>query len=134
MRNALLEHGIAQPQSSPFQPTDDPRAASDTHNEGGDNILDPNLPIPSTTEFPPEVQELATPSQPTNSYTGPVSDISDDDLDILLICLRTHYQRAGLSMLNGMLRRLGNRVLMERLRESLLRIDPVRRIFERIRI
>ncbi|KAF8127798.1 hypothetical protein K438DRAFT_1463904, partial [Mycena galopus ATCC 62051] len=62
------------------------------------------------------------------------SSISDDDLDMLLLRLRTHYRRAGLSMLNGMLRRLGHRVAVERIRQSLLRIDPVRRIFERIHI
>ncbi|KAF8174024.1 hypothetical protein K438DRAFT_1479756, partial [Mycena galopus ATCC 62051] len=50
-----------------------------------------------------------TPSQPTASFTGPMSSISDDDLDMLLLRLRTHYRRAGLSMLNGMLRRLGLR-------------------------
>ncbi|KAJ7204245.1 hypothetical protein B0H12DRAFT_997841, partial [Mycena haematopus] len=55
VRNALLEHGIAQPQPSPFQPRSDP---------------------------------------PTTSFTGPLSDISDDDLDMLLIRLRTHYRRA----------------------------------------
>ncbi|KAJ7705834.1 hypothetical protein B0H14DRAFT_3099686 [Mycena olivaceomarginata] len=86
VRNALIEHGIAQPQPTPFQ-TD------------------------------------------TNYFvTGPVSEISDDDLDMLLLRLRTHYRRAGLSMLNGMLRRLGHRVPTERVRQSLLRIDPVRRI------
>ncbi len=37
-------------------------------------------------------------------------------------------------MLNGMLRRLGHRVPIEHIRQSLLRIDPVRQIFERIRI
>ncbi|KAK6974179.1 hypothetical protein R3P38DRAFT_2475954, partial [Favolaschia claudopus] len=47
--------------------------------------------------------------------------------------LRTHYKRASLSMLGGMLCRLGHRVPTQRVRESLLCIDPVRRIFERIR-
>ncbi|KAJ7789361.1 hypothetical protein B0H14DRAFT_3094932 [Mycena olivaceomarginata] len=109
VRNALIEHGIAQPQPTPFQ--------TDTAGE-----------------FPPGIENLAPPSQPTTSFTGPVSEISDDDLDMLLLRLRTHYRRAGLSMLNGMLRRLGHRVPTERVRQSLLRIDPVRRIFERIRI
>ncbi|KAF8218147.1 hypothetical protein K438DRAFT_1555956 [Mycena galopus ATCC 62051] len=43
-----------------------------------------------------------TPSQLTTSFTGPMSDISDDDLDMLLLCLHTHYWWPGLSMLNGM--------------------------------
>ncbi|KAK6987957.1 hypothetical protein R3P38DRAFT_3445779 [Favolaschia claudopus] len=90
----------------------------------------PDLPLPESEEFPPDIRNLA---QPT-SFTGPVSDIFDDELDMLLLRLRTHYKRAGLSMLGGMLRRLGHRVPTQRVRESLLRIDPVRRIFERIRI
>ncbi|KAF8122633.1 hypothetical protein K438DRAFT_1913379 [Mycena galopus ATCC 62051] len=132
VRNALLEYGIAEPQQSPFQPLDaasDPTEADPMNND----ILDPNLPIPSG-DFPPEVEELAAPSQPTTSFTGPMSDISDDDLDMLLLRLRTHCRRADQSMLDGMLRRLGHRVSIERIRQSLLRIDPVRRIFERIRI
>ncbi|KAJ7254002.1 hypothetical protein B0H12DRAFT_1202352 [Mycena haematopus] len=130
VRNALLEHGIALQQQSPFQSTTISPVAG--HTEGqADDILDPDLPIPSTGNFPPDVEEL---SQPPTSFTGPVADISDDDLDTLLLRLRTHFRRAGLSMLDGMLRRLGHRVPRERIRESLLRIDPVRRIFERIRI
>ena len=37
-------------------------------------------------------------------------------------------------MISGMLLRLGHRVQQARVRQSLLRIDPVRRVFERIRI
>ncbi|KAJ7728130.1 hypothetical protein B0H14DRAFT_2410102, partial [Mycena olivaceomarginata] len=139
VRNALIEHGIAQPQPTPFQtdssPTDDIDDIDDNNDiDDNDDILDPDLPIPAAGEFPPGIENLAPPSQPTTSFTGPVSEISDDDLDMLLLRLRTHYRRAGLSMLNGMLRRLGHRVPTERVRQSLLRIDPVRRIFERIRI
>ncbi|KAJ7892446.1 hypothetical protein B0H13DRAFT_2234788 [Mycena leptocephala] len=137
VRNALIEHGIARPQQSPFQLNNiwAPDIEDDDGDIEHDDILDPDLPIPSSNEFPPEVEELATPPQPTTtSFTGPLSEISDDDLDMLILRLRTHYHRAGLSMLNGMLRRLGHRVPIERIRQSLLRIDPVRRIFERIRI
>ncbi|KAJ7303558.1 hypothetical protein DFH08DRAFT_918786 [Mycena albidolilacea] len=136
VRNALLKHGIAQPQESPFQQVDPPSppASTEDTDPNDDDILDPDLPIPSAGEFPPEVQNMVPSSQPTTSFTGPVSEISDDELDMLLLRLRTHYRRAGLSMLNGMLRRLGHRVPTERVRQSLLRIDPVRRIFERIRI
>ncbi|KAJ7137391.1 hypothetical protein C8R43DRAFT_893734 [Mycena crocata] len=131
VRNALLEHGIAEQQTNPFPQNtvvDAPDVAAEVE-DGIDDILDPDLPVPH--QFPPDVENLA---QTTTSFTGPVSGISDDDLDTLLIRLRTHYRRAGLSMLNGMLRRLGHRVPTERVRQSLLRIDPVRRIFERIRI
>ncbi|KAJ7886954.1 hypothetical protein B0H13DRAFT_1627782 [Mycena leptocephala] len=141
VRNALIEHGIARPQQSPFQLNNNSPYTNDSDIEDDDgdiehdDILDPDLPIPSSNEFPPEVEELATPPQPTTtSFTGPLSEISDDDLDMLILRLRTHYRRAGLSMLNGMLRQLGHRVPIERIRQSLLRIDPVRRIFEQIRI
>ena len=92
VRNALLEHGIAQPQSSPFSlnsvdDTDHGLEDSGLDNSGLDNILEPTLPDPSATE----VEERATPLQPTASFTGPLSEISDDDLDMLLIRLRTHY-------------------------------------------
>ena len=86
MRNALIAHGIVEPQQNLFQQADDSLDSSD-----GDDILDPNLPIPPTGSFPPEVEELAASSQPTTSFTGPLSDISDDDLDMLLLHLWTHY-------------------------------------------
>jgi hypothetical protein len=68
------------------------------------------------------------------SFTGPLSTISDVVLDDLISQLRSHFRRAGLSMLDGMLRRLGHRLPRERIRESLMRIDPVQRVFQRIRI
>ncbi|KAF8142950.1 hypothetical protein K438DRAFT_2111325, partial [Mycena galopus ATCC 62051] len=127
VQNALLEYGIAEPQQSPF---DQPDALSASVNADPTNndILDPDLPIPSG-NFPAEVEELSASSQLTASFTGPMSDISDDDLDMLLR-LRTHYRWAGLSMLNGMLRQLSHCVAIERIHQSLLPIDPVRRIFE----
>ncbi|KAJ3925780.1 MAG: hypothetical protein NXY57DRAFT_874288, partial [Lentinula lateritia] len=42
--------------------------------------------------------------------------------------------RAGIRMLNGMLRRLGHIVPYEHIQYSLLRIDPIQRVFDRIRI
>lgn len=68
------------------------------------------------------------------SFTGPLSSLSDDELDSIIISLRSHYRRAGITVLDGMLRRLGHRVTRERIRGSLIRIDPVQRVFQRIRI
>ena len=79
MRNTLIVHGIIEPQQNPFQQADGSLDSSD-----GDDILDPNLPIPLTGSFPPEVED------PTTSFTGPLLDISDDDLNMLLLRLQPH--------------------------------------------
>ncbi|KAH8108647.1 hypothetical protein DFH11DRAFT_1516599 [Phellopilus nigrolimitatus] len=152
VRNALLEHGISQPQQSPFhrsytqpdslstpmpQPDPQPLAVAD-------DILDPQLPFPSY--IPNDVlpsdpvssaltlASTANERQPMASFTGPLSDMSDAQLDDLLLQLRSHYRRAGVTMLEGMLRRLGHRLPRERIRSSLMRIDPVQRVFSRITI
>ncbi|KAJ7895420.1 hypothetical protein B0H13DRAFT_2234561 [Mycena leptocephala] len=128
VRTALLENGFSIPQSNPFPAnTSSEPPPSDNLNGDDDDLLDPEMPIPA--HLPPEVQHGGI-----TSYTGPLSDISDEDLDSLILRLRSHFRRAGLGMLDGMLRRLGHRVPRERVRQSLLRVDPVRRIFERIRI
>jgi hypothetical protein len=83
----------------------------------------------------PFIQDEGQPAAPAiSSYTGPLSSIIDDELDSLLFRLRQHYRRAGLSMFDGMLRRLGHHVPRARIRQSLLRIDPVQRVFQRITI
>ncbi|KAJ7650340.1 hypothetical protein FB45DRAFT_730216 [Roridomyces roridus] len=117
VRSAILQQGLAEPQPAPFY---DPHL--EDADAGEDDILDPQHDIPPN----------LLPDIPTG--TGHISEISDDDLDSLLLRLRTHFRRAGLSMLDGLLRRLGHRVPRERVRESLSRIDPVQRVFQRIRI
>ncbi|KAJ7883437.1 hypothetical protein B0H14DRAFT_2276106, partial [Mycena olivaceomarginata] len=62
------------------------------------------------------------------------SEISDDELNMLLLHLHTHYHCAGLSILDGMLRQLGHCVPTEKVCQLLLCIDPVRQIFECIQI
>ncbi len=102
-----------------------------------DDVLEPEIPQPQ--QIPQDVQETAAqllhPSRPPVAHTHcHHSNISDQDLDDLIILLRIHFRRAGIRMIHGMLLRLGHRVQQVRIRESLLRIDPVRRVFERIRI
>ncbi|KAI1781796.1 hypothetical protein LXA43DRAFT_907695 [Ganoderma leucocontextum] len=103
-----------------------------------DDILDPTLPISSS--FPNDLHNSISNLPSTVSNPGPqtqyyqVIGLNDDDLDQLLIVLRSHYHRAGVSVLDGMLRALGYHVTRERLRQALVRVDPVRRVFERIRI
>lgn len=144
VRSALLDYGLAEPQENPFRTHDSPspsptpsppatliQAAVPTPrlSEIADDLLDPALPVPDTLP-----EEMGTQSTHPVSYTGPLSTMSDSELDDIIIRLRSHYRRAGLSMLDGMLRRLGHHIPRERIRQSLVRVDPVQRVFERIRI
>lgn len=138
VRSALLEYGIVEPQSNPFATDTSDQQSTNVEdnsdiNEAGtdprDDLLDPHFPDPL-----PEFLEDIAPHQGLTSYTGPLSLIDNDELDGLLSSLRQHFRRAGVTMLHGMLRRLGHQVPRERIRQSLLRIDPVQRVFDRIRI
>ena len=141
VRSALLKHGIVQPQESPFQsPPEEPIV--DAAPLEYDELLDPSLALPDG--LPPDIE----PPEPvaadgTNddstrthiaSYTGPLSSISDKELDELIIRLRHHFRRAGLSMLDGMLHRMGQRIPRERIRALLMRVDPVQQVFQCIQI
>ena len=134
VRNALLDYGIAEPQDAPFNLTS--TETDSDHNS--DDFLDPNIVIPS--DLPADIQHLSIDTQPnvversTTSFTDPLSVMADEDLDNTILRLRSHYRRAGISMLDGMLRRLGHRLPRERIRASLMRTDPIQRVFQRIRI
>jgi hypothetical protein len=136
VRNALLDYGIAETQDNPFNPTIEDEEDDETRYE---DLLDPNIPFPGSIpisnvpdgQSPNSTDQLAL---PVVSFTGPLSTILDVELDTLIQQLRAHFRRAGISMLDGMLRRLGHRLPRERIRESLMRIDPVQRVFQRIRI
>ncbi|KAJ7228286.1 hypothetical protein GGX14DRAFT_296526, partial [Mycena pura] len=58
-------------------------------------ILEAGLAEPQENPFAPYSDFEFVRSRPV-SYTGPVSGISDDDLDGLILRLRSHYRRAGL--------------------------------------
>ena len=147
VRNALLDYGIAESQENPFpiQATqiDSSQDIIDSYTHE-DDLLDPDLPLPThlpTNSLFTAVQAPVNPSSvvdghatPVVSFTGPLSTLTDAELDTLILQLRSHYSRAGISMLDGMLRRLGHRLPRERIRGSLMRIDPVQRVFQRIRI
>ncbi|KAJ7748259.1 hypothetical protein B0H14DRAFT_3096977 [Mycena olivaceomarginata] len=109
VRNALIEHGIAQPQPTPFQ--------TDTAGE-----------------FPPGIENLAPPSQPTTSLLVLCLKSRMMTLDSFFSACRTPLSACRSQHAQWNAARLGHRVPTERVRQSLLRIDPVRRIFERIRI
>jgi hypothetical protein len=130
VRNALLDYGIVQPQADPFARTPSPEL---NNTDITDDILDPALPIPQT--LPDDIIATsshapgAAPPHPI-SFTGPLSATTDDELNELVIRLQSHYCRAGISMLDGMLRHLGHCIPRERIRASLLCIDPVQQVFE----
>lgn len=119
VRNALLENGIALPGQNPFpvRAASNQAAALDTDVD----FFDPQVPVMQD-------ERLST------QISSNISDINDATLDSLIIQLRVHYRRAGVTMLEGMLRRLGHQIPRERIQLALLRIDPIRRVFERIRI
>ncbi|KAJ3966380.1 hypothetical protein EV361DRAFT_1013945 [Lentinula raphanica] len=122
VRRALLEHQIVTPGTIPFE---------DHVSEDIDNVLDPNDELPRT--FHPEIESAANLVQ-SSSSSARCSNMSNDTLDSLVRLLRSHYPRAGIQMLHGMLRRLGHVVPYENIRHSLIRVDPVHRVFDRIRI
>ncbi|KAF7348849.1 hypothetical protein MVEN_01404900 [Mycena venus] len=108
VRQALLEHGIARPRQQP--------STLAAFNEPS------TLPSEGGAEYLIDPEQSQVPTAPlVSSFTGPLSEISDDELDGLLIRLRTHYRRAGITMFDGMLRRLGHHVPRERIRQALIR-------------
>ncbi|KAJ7026752.1 hypothetical protein C8F04DRAFT_966135 [Mycena alexandri] len=120
VRTALLAYGIAVPRQQPTS------LSFRNHNSGVQDTPEDDYLVD------PDEQPAAGPG--ISSYTGPLSTISDEELDGLLIRLRRHYRRAGITMFDGMLRRLGHHVPRERIRQALIRVDPVQRVFQRIRI
>lgn len=137
LRQAILDYGLAEPGNNPFLPEgslDPDPSETQTVLVSDDDILEPELPLPLT--LPQEVVN-ATPvaqSSISSMATSTLSTMTDDQLDNLLLQLKTHFRRAGITMLDGMLQQLGHRVPRDRIQASLLRIDPVHRVFNRIRI
>ncbi|KAJ3847203.1 hypothetical protein EV368DRAFT_12530, partial [Lentinula lateritia] len=93
-------------------------------------LLEYGITSPGVNPFPGST----TASIPSSSSPGYISHITDEQLDSLLGHLRSHYHRAGIRMLDGMLHRLNIVVPYEHICQSLLHIDPVHRVFDRIRI
>ncbi len=148
LRNALIDHEIIVPRevfNSPItpslpsqtllQPNDDMVNSTPETVFPTDNVLESHIPQHPPRDRQETTAQTSNPSQPPVVHTYyHHSTISDQDLDDLIVRLRSHFPRAGIRMMSGMLLRLGHRVQQARIRESLLRIDPVRRVFERIRI
>lgn len=142
VQNALLDYSIAELHQNPFQTHTevDRMSSADNTFTPEDDPLDPHLPIPA--ELPPDVAAATAPPihTPPNSttssgpsmtsYMGPLSMLTNDELDDLILPLRSHFFWAGLSMLNRMLHHLGHRVPRERISASLMHIDPIQYVFQ----
>ncbi|KAI0077128.1 hypothetical protein K474DRAFT_1562219, partial [Panus rudis PR-1116 ss-1] len=125
VRTALIEYGLATPQENVFAhhrraqhfQSADSEDAEDDENYEDDEDEGPGLDGPCVT-----------------SYTRPFTSIGDDDLDAAVRNILQRFPNAGVIMMRGYLRAMGIDISKERVRQSLLRVNPVERIFERVRI
>lgn len=154
VREALIEYGLAERQEYPFEvhytsspldnnPDDfhsnhhnDVQSLANEAENGEDAGMEPNNHADDEFGDEPPALEPIGPSRRAvytqiRSYTNPVSQWTDEELDNAIARIRVHYHNAGLTLIRGSLLAMGQRVPRERIRQSLLRIDPVRRIFER---
>ena len=133
VRNALLNYGIAESQDNPFilpgEGLEEESFQDPLHN--------PNIPETTNNSVDTLGAQLSNFTDLrsiglTVSFTGPLSTLCDNALDALILQLRAHFRQAGISMLDGMLRRSGYHLPRHQIRESLMRIDPVHCVFQRI--
>ncbi|KAH9925166.1 uncharacterized protein B0H18DRAFT_869901 [Fomitopsis serialis] len=123
VRAALIEYGISECRSDPF-----------AGREGEPSYDDGRSSMEEVENNPGDGTHDGYASESSDEHNQD-SETSDDDLDTAVRELRVHYRRAGATMMVGFLRgTLGIHVSKARVRQSLLRIDPVRRVFDRIRI
>ena len=136
----MLEFGIAEWQNNPFPSAPVIETSGNEEILQEDDLLDPNIPSPEHIPAVGISSTLSSPStfditnQPVVSFTRPLLTLCNNALDNLISHLRSHFRPAGISMLDSMLRRLGHRLPQEQIRESLMCIDPVQRVFQCIRI
>ncbi|KAJ3868130.1 hypothetical protein EV359DRAFT_70730 [Lentinula novae-zelandiae] len=129
VRRRLLENNIAVSGIDPFPSSAGISTNTFEHSEHLEADRSEN-PV----SIPDEIYAQAASIASTSSSPTYLSSISDNQLDALLGQLRVYYCRAGIRMLDGMLRRLGHIVPYERIECALLWIDPIHRVFDRIRI
>ncbi|KAG8895515.1 hypothetical protein FRB99_000503 [Tulasnella sp. 403] len=90
-------------------------------------LLEQGLAQPGQHPFPADPQE----PQPRPVRAG---HLTDPELDAKITNLWLYYPNTGITMLYGMLRRLQHPTSRKRISASLARVDPVRRVFDRVRI
>ena len=112
---AMLDYGLAEPGDNPFLPEGSisSELSESVLVSDDDDILEPELPLPHA--LPQEVVDATPVVQDPTSSTATLSTMTDDQLDDLLLRLKTHFRRAGVTMLDGMLWRLGHRVPRDRI-------------------
>lgn len=139
VRQALLDYGIALPGTNPFHSEENSEAqpnipefiqGSSRDHETIQNSSQVD-PIPDLVQNPIPDQDTVFES---SSLPGYLSNITDPDLDNVLSGFRNEFPRAGIRILSGMLRNVDLIISQERVGESLRRIDPVERIFDRVRL
>ena len=157
---ALLNAGLKQPGQNPFpgrirgrhldvRPAPAPLSIHFPSTNSGPNIPPPMMATSSTTtpQFTPPAINVAPPGFPVSPpapplrspfrdapYAGRYSTWTDRELDEAIARLRVHFPQAGIAMLEGLLLRLGHRVSRCRIRRALIRVEPIRRVFQRPRI
>ncbi|KAF5365121.1 hypothetical protein D9757_015508 [Collybiopsis confluens] len=131
VRQALLDYNIASPGLPPFPVEDDEPSVVPEFIQGssGDHYTT-SVPVSQTLAGP--ANNATHSSRPSDaSY---LSSIDDEALDMEIRRLHMAFPRAGLRMLDGMLRQGGIIVPQDRISLSLYRVDPVKRVFDRVRL
>ncbi|KAK1230777.1 hypothetical protein PQX77_006126 [Marasmius sp. AFHP31] len=127
VHRALLQYGIVKPGNYPF-----PEQVQG-HVPDEENVAELPEPDEDFLDIEPPTK-AATQSAPSSASSGYLSLLSDEALDVTLINLRNHFPKAGVKTLQGMLQNMGHIVQHEWIQQSLIRIDPVHRVFDRVRI
>lgn len=138
VRQALLDYNIALPGTNPFPSEDDldaqPHIPEFVQGSSRDHLPE----LIQSSVYNATILDLDSPRNDTvfesSSLPGYLSNITDPDLDSVLSGFRNDFPRAGIRILSGMLRNVDLIVSQQRVGESLRRIDPVERIFDRIRL
>ncbi|KAL0564272.1 hypothetical protein V5O48_017782 [Marasmius crinis-equi] len=115
VRTALLNMGIARPGINPFPDDNDDDA---NHSSNEQSLHDPDVglnPDPADFLHMPEVDPHLHSEESNSAGTASqssrnLSDISETDLDRILLDLRAHFPQAGIKTLQGMMRTMGHRV------------------------
>jgi hypothetical protein len=136
VQDALLNLGLREPQEAPFVRTLVGSSSDAPSNPTGMCLsrAATGLGLALYLSDLPAGISLVEPSiryTQVHSYTTRVSVLTDDELDGAIIRLRLQFPNAGVNMLHGSLTALGHNVPKTRITASLMRIDPVRAVFER---